>query len=103
VLIDLRRKGIAKRKRGVGRGKEERGEEKDVLVNNSSEELETWEDLSLWNRGLDDGRNLCNPNILGCYIVRSRYSRNVDICHQLTSLKVVKGAHHSSFQPGSEE
>ena len=84
-------------------GEKEREEKGDRLVYDCSEELETWKDLSLWNRGLDDGRNLCDPDILGCYVVRSRYSRNVDIYHQFILLKVGEGAHHSSFQPGSEE
>ena len=96
-----REKGICREKEGVREW--EKMIENDVLVYDCSEELETWEDLSLWDRGLDDGRNLCDPDILGCYIVRSRYGRNVDICHQLISLKVVIGTHHSSFQPGSEE
>jgi len=55
------------------------GQEDDILVYDCSEELKTWEDLSLWDRGLDDGRYLCDPDILGCYVVRSRYGRNVDI------------------------
>jgi hypothetical protein len=84
-------------------GKREWSKGTDLLVYDCSEKLETWEDLSLWDRGLDDGRYLGDPNILGCYIVRSRYCRNVDICYELVPNKSAMGAHHSSFQPGSEE
>lgn len=54
-------------------------EREDILVYDCSEELETGEDLSFGDRSLDDGRYLGDPDVLGCYIVRSRYSGNVDI------------------------
>jgi hypothetical protein len=76
-MRDAERKGYMRRGRDKEKGTRT---EKDVLVYDCSEELKTWEDLSLWDRGLDDGRYLCDPDILGRYIVRSRYSRNVDIC-----------------------
>lgn len=75
-----RRKCKARREKARGKGGEKRGEEGDILVYDCSEELETWENLSLWDRGLDNGGNLGDPDILGCYVVRSRYGRNVDIC-----------------------
>lgn len=53
--------------------------EEDSLVDNCSEELETWKDLSFGDRGLDDGGYFCDPYVLGCDIVRSGYRGNVDI------------------------
>jgi hypothetical protein len=74
-----RRKRKTRSEKGENK-KEEKREKRDILVYDCSEELETWENLSLWDRSLDDGGYFCDPDILGCYIVRSRYSRNVDVC-----------------------
>jgi hypothetical protein len=51
------------------------------LVNDVAEELETWQNLTLGDAGLDDGGNNGDEDVGGSDVVSRRDGGNVDVCY----------------------